>query len=85
MKAVLSGYHAKMFMKLLVDRKTDLVLGFHAIGPDTEEMAQLIGVALQARATKSMLDATLAVHPTAAEELVTMRKPSRQYRMEPTS
>lgn len=85
MKATLSGHHAKMFMKLLVDRKTDLVVGFHAIGPDTGEMAQLIGVALQAKATKSMLDATLAVHPTAAEELVTMRKPSRQYGMEPTS
>lgn len=85
MKATLSGHHAKMFMKLLVDRKTDLVVGFHAIGPDTGEMAQLIGVALQAKATKSMLDATLAVHPTAAEELVTMRKPSRQYGLEPTS
>jgi glutathione reductase (NADPH) len=81
MKATLSGHHSKMFMKLLVERKTDLVVGFHAMGPDTGEMAQLMGVALQARATKSMLDATLAVHPTATEELVTMRKPSRQHNL----
>jgi glutathione reductase (NADPH) len=81
MKATLSGHHSKMFMKLLVERKTDLVVGFHAMGPDTGEMAQLMGVVLQARATKSMLDATLAVHPTATEELVTMRKPTRQHNL----
>lgn len=85
MKATLSGHHAKMFMKLLVDRKTDLVVGFHAIGPDTGEMAQFMGIALQARATKSIIDATLAVHPTAAEELVTMRKPIWQYNVASTS
>lgn len=79
MKATLSGHHSKMFMKLLVDRRSDRVLGFHAIGPDTGEMAQLMGVALQLKATKAALDATLAVHPTAAEELVTMRQPSRQH------
>ena len=79
MKSSLSGHHTKMFMKLLVDRDTDRVLGFHAIGPDTGEMAQLMGVALQMRASKSALDATLAVHPTAAEEIVTMRHPTRRY------
>lgn len=78
MKATLSGHHSKMFMKLLVDRQSDRVVGFHAIGPDTGEMAQLMGVALQLRATKASLDSTLAVHPTAAEELVTMRQPSRR-------
>lgn len=79
MKATLSGHHSKMFMKLLVDRQSDRVVGFHAIGPDTGEMAQLMGVALQLRATKASLDSTLAVHPTAAEELVTLRQPSRRH------
>lgn len=79
MKATLSGHHSKMFMKLLVDRRSDRVLGFHAIGPDTGEMAQLMGVALQLKATKASLDATLAVHPTAGEEIVTMRQPRRQH------
>lgn len=79
MKATLSGHHSKMFMKLLVDRRSDRVLGFHAIGPDTGEMVQLMGVVLQLKATKASLDATLAVHPTAAEELVTMRQPSRRH------
>lgn len=79
MKATLSGHHSKMFMKLLVDRRSDRVLGFHAIGPDTGEMVQLMGVVLQLKATKASLDATLAVHPTAAEELVTLRQPSRRH------
>ncbi|HOE40424.1 MAG TPA: hypothetical protein PLB25_02140 [Rhodoferax sp.] len=68
-----------MLLKLLVDRDTDRVLGFHGVGPDTGELAQLMGVALQMQATKSALDATLAVHPTAAEELVTMRTPVMRY------
>ncbi|MEY2777883.1 MAG: hypothetical protein RLY30_1981 [Pseudomonadota bacterium] len=79
MKATLSGHHSKVFMKLLVDRDTDAVLGFHALGPDTGEMAQLMGVALTLKASKAALDSTLAVHPTAAEELVTMRSPSRRH------
>jgi glutathione reductase (NADPH) len=79
LKATLSGDSGKMLLKLLVDRDTDRVLGFHGVGPDTGEMAQLVGVALQLKATKSALDATLAVHPTAAEELVTMRKPTVQH------
>jgi glutathione reductase (NADPH) len=79
LKATLSGHRSKMFMKLLVDRQSDRVVGFHSIGPDTGEMAQLMGVVMQLRATKASLDATLAVHPTAAEELVTMRQPSRRH------
>lgn len=75
MKATLSGHAGKMLLKLLVDRDTDRVVGFHGVGPDTGEMAQLVGVALALQATKSAFDATLAVHPTAAEELVTMRTP----------
>jgi len=73
------GVSGAAALKLLVDRDTDRVLGFHGVGPDTGEMAQLVGVALQLKATKSALDATLAVHPTAAEELVTMRKPTVQH------
>ncbi len=79
MKSSLSGQPGKMLLKLLVDRDTDRVLGFHGVGPDTGELAQLMGVALQMQATKSALDATLAVHPTAAEELVTMRTPVMRY------
>ena len=81
MKATLSGHTGKMLMKLLVDRDTDRVLGFHAVGPDAGEMAQLVGVALQLQATKAAFDATLAVHPTAAEELVTMRTPSVRHNL----
>jgi glutathione reductase (NADPH) len=75
MKASLSGHHSRTFMKLLVDRDTDLVLGFHMVGPDSGEMAQLVGITLQLAATKASFDATLAVHPTSAEELVTMHTP----------
>ncbi|APW42819.1 glutathione-disulfide reductase [Rhodoferax saidenbachensis] len=81
LKATLSGHTGKMLLKLLVDRDTDRVLGFHAVGPDTGEMAQLVGVALQLQATKTALDATLAVHPTAAEELVTMRTPAVRHNL----
>lgn len=81
LKATLSGHPGKMLLKLLVDRDTDRVLGFHAVGPDTGEMAQLVGVALQLQATKAALDATLAVHPTAAEELVTMRTPAVRHNL----
>lgn len=79
MKATLSGHQGKMLLKLLVDRDTDRVLGFHGVGPDTGEMAQLVGVALHLQATKAAFDATLAVHPTAAEELVTMRTPAVRH------
>ena len=76
MKATLSGHRSRVFMKLLVDRVSDRVLGFHMVGPDAGEMAQLVGVTLQLGATKAAFDATLAVHPTAAEELVTLRTPA---------
>ncbi len=77
MKHTLSGRDERMFMKLVVDVATDRVLGCHIIGPDAGEMAQLLGIAITCGATKAQFDATLAVHPTAAEELVTMREPSR--------
>jgi glutathione reductase (NADPH) len=81
MKATLSGHTARIFMKLLVDRVSDRVLGFHMVGPDAGEMAQLVGVTLQLGATKAAFDATLAVHPTAAEELVTMRTPAVRHNL----
>jgi glutathione reductase (NADPH) len=66
-------------MKLIVHRSTDRVLGAHIVGPEAAEMIQLLGVAVQMGATKAALDATLAVHPTAAEELVTMRSVTRRH------
>ncbi len=73
MKHTLSGRQERMLMKLVVDAKTDRVLGVHILGPDAGEMAQLAGIAMKMGATKAQFDATMAVHPTAAEELVTMR------------
>ncbi|MBI1386246.1 MAG: glutathione-disulfide reductase [Rhizobiales bacterium] len=73
MKHTLSGRNEKMLMKLIVDPVSDRVLGCHILGPDAGEMAQLVGIAVRMGATKAEFDATMAVHPTAAEELVTMR------------
>ncbi len=75
MKHTLSGRDERMLMKVIVDRQTDKVLGCHIMGPDAGEMAQLLGIAIKMGATKADFDATMAVHPTAAEELVTMREP----------
>jgi glutathione reductase (NADPH) len=74
MKHTLSGRDERMLMKLVVEQSTDKVLGCHIVGPDAGEMAQLLGIAITCGATKAQFDATLAVHPTAAEELVTMRE-----------
>lgn len=74
MRHTLSGRDERVFMKLVVDGETDRVLGCHILGPDAGEMAQLLGIAVKMRATKADFDATMAVHPTAAEELVTMRE-----------
>ncbi|HHI82383.1 MAG TPA: glutathione-disulfide reductase, partial [Rhizobiales bacterium] len=73
MKHTLSGSDEKMMMKLIVDAKTDKVLGCHVMGEGAGEMSQLLGIPLKMGATKADFDATMAVHPTAAEELVTMR------------
>jgi glutathione reductase (NADPH) len=73
MKATLAGRDTRTFMKLVVDGTTDRVVGCHIVGPDAGEMIQLIGVAMKMKATKADFDAVMAVHPTAAEELVTMR------------
>jgi glutathione reductase (NADPH) len=74
MKHTLSGRDERTLMKLVVDGETDRVLGCHICGPDAGEMAQLLGIAVRMGAKKSDFDATLAVHPTAAEELVTLRE-----------
>jgi glutathione reductase (NADPH) len=74
MKHTLSGREERMLMKLVVDGDSDRVLGCHICGPDAGEMAQLLGIAVRLGAKKSDFDATMAVHPTASEELVTMRE-----------
>jgi glutathione reductase (NADPH) len=76
MRNILAGRDEKMLTKLVVDAETRLVLGAHILGPDAGEMAQLLGIALKSGLTKDDFDRTMAVHPTAAEELVTMYKPS---------
>ena len=79
MKATLSGRDTRIFMKLVVDGITDRVVGCHIVGPDAGELIQLVGVAVKMGATKADFDATMAVHPTAAEELVTMREKAASY------
>ena len=80
MRATLSGRAEKMVLKLVVDAQSQLVLGLHVLGADAGEMAQLVAIAMKMRATKADFDATMALHPTAGEELVTMRHPTRRYR-----
>jgi glutathione reductase (NADPH) len=75
MKSVLSGSPDRALMKLVVQRSTDRVLGCHVVAPDAGEIVQGFAVALRCSATKAQLDATIGIHPTAAEELVTMRTP----------
>ncbi len=75
MKHTLSGRDEKAFMKLIVDAATDRVVGVHMMGPDAGEIIQGIAIAMRAGATKSVFDTTLGIHPTTAEELVTLREP----------
>jgi glutathione reductase (NADPH) len=74
MRHTMTGRDERSLMKLVVDGSSDRVLGCHIIGPGAAEMAQLLGIALTAGATKADFDTTMALHPTAAEELVTMRQ-----------
>jgi glutathione reductase (NADPH) len=74
LKATLSGRDTRSFMKLVVDGGTDRVVGCHIVGHAASEMVQLAALAIKMRASKADFDATVAVHPTAAEELVTLRK-----------
>ena len=79
MKATLSCRDTRMFMKLVVDGTTDRVVGCHIVGADAAEMAQLVGIAVKMKATKADFDAVMAVHPTATEELVTLRQKAVSY------
>ncbi len=80
MKATLSGRAEKMIMKLIVNPADRKVVGAHILGHDAGEMAQLLGITLKAGCTKDDFDRTMAVHPTAAEELVTMYSPNYRIR-----
>jgi glutathione reductase (NADPH) len=75
LKHTLSGSSERTLMKLVVDGASDRVVGLHMVGADAGEIVQGFGVALKAGATKAQFDATIGIHPTAAEEFVTMRDP----------
>jgi glutathione reductase (NADPH) len=79
MKMSLAGRDTRAFFKLVVDGETDRVVGCHIVGPDAGEMIQLVGVAIKMKATKADFDAVMAVHPTIAEELVTLREKAMSY------
>jgi glutathione reductase (NADPH) len=79
MKATLSGRDTRVLMKLVVDATTDRVVGCHIVGDGAAEMVQVLGIAVKMKATKADFDATMALHPTAAEELVTMQKPTARH------
>ncbi len=76
MKHTMSGRDERSLMKLIVDGNDDRVLGAHMVGPDAGEIIQGLGVAIKAGATKADFDSTLGIHPTSAEEFVTMRTPA---------
>ena len=75
LKHTLTGSEERTMMKLIVDRASDRVVGCHMVGPDAGEITQGLGIALKCGATKAQFDATVGIHPTAAEEFVTMRTP----------
>ena len=75
MKHTLSGNPEKALMKIIVERGGGRVVGLHVVGPDAPEIVQGFAVALKWGLTKEQFDATIGIHPTAAEELVTMRTP----------
>jgi glutathione reductase (NADPH) len=80
LKGTLTGRSDRMLMKLVVASETDAVLGVHVLGPGAGEMAQLLAIAVKMGAKKADFDATMAVHPTASEELVTFGLPSERIR-----
>jgi len=79
LKMTLAARDTRSFYKLVVDGESDRVLGCHIVGPDAGEMIQLVGIAVKMNATKADFDRVIAVHPTAAEELVTMRTKAASY------
>jgi glutathione reductase (NADPH) len=82
MKMSLAGRDTRAFFKLVVDGETDQVVGCHIVGPDAAEMIQLVGIAVKMKATKANFDEVIAVHPTAAEELVTLREKAVTFQRE---
>jgi glutathione reductase (NADPH) len=78
-KSTMSGRDTRVLMKLVVDGTTDRVVGCHVVGDGAAELVQVLGIAVKMKATKADFDATMALHPTAAEELVTMRTPTARY------
>jgi glutathione reductase (NADPH) len=79
LKATVSGSSERTIMKLVVDGATQRIVGAHILGGEAAEMIQLVAVAMTMGATKADFDATVAVHPTAAEELVTMRSAHARF------
>jgi glutathione reductase (NADPH) len=79
LKATLSGRDTRLLMKLVVDGTSGRVVGCHIIGPDAGDLIQLVGIAVKMKATKADFDAVMAVHPTAAEELVTLREKTASF------
>jgi glutathione reductase (NADPH) len=77
MKHTLSNRDERCFMKLVVDAASDRVVGAHMVGAEAGEIIQGLAVAIVAGATKAQFDRTIGIHPTAAEEFVTMREPTR--------
>ncbi|MFB9269698.1 glutathione-disulfide reductase [Bradyrhizobium erythrophlei] len=78
-KATMSGRDTRVLMKLVVDGLSDRVLGCHIVGDAAAEIIQAVAIAVKLKATKADFDATVALHPTAAEELVTMRTPTVRH------
>ena len=78
-KATMSGRDTRILMKLVVDGTSDRVLGCHIVGDAAAEITQAVAIAVKLKATKADFDSTIALHPTAAEELVTMRTPTARY------
>jgi len=76
MKNTLSGMDERTLMKMIVVRSTDRVVGIHMVGTDAPEIIQGMAVAIRAGATKAVFDSTIGIHPTAAEEFVTLREPN---------
>uniref|UniRef100_A0A6N2M521 Pyridine nucleotide-disulphide oxidoreductase dimerisation domain-containing protein n=1 Tax=Salix viminalis TaxID=40686 RepID=A0A6N2M521_SALVM len=85
LKATLSGLPDRVFMKLIVCAKTNKVLELNMCGEDSPEIVQGFAVAIKAGLTKEDFDSTVGIHPTAAEEFVTMRTPTRKIREHPTA
>ena len=78
-KATMSGRDTRILMKLVVDGLSDRMIGCHIVGDAAAEITQVVAIAIKMKATKADFDATVALHPTAAEELVTMRTPTARH------